>query len=72
MVKKKINPSEDDTEVEVETKASNSELKPYAEEAHEFLKILGKWVYLKVTSPSGYSDYHEETRKFLEKFKVKK
>jgi len=49
----------------------NAKGKPYAEEAHEFLKVLGKWVELKKTFPSGYVDYHEATRKFLENFKNK-
>lgn len=53
-------------------KADDAESKPYAEEAHEFLKILGKWVLLKSTHPSGYDDYHEATRKWLESFKNKK
>jgi hypothetical protein len=51
---------------------SDAEAKLYAEEAHEFLKILGKWVILKSTHPSGYDDYHEVTRKWLESFKKKK
>ncbi len=42
--------------------------KPFAEEAHAFLKVLGKWVELKKTFPSGYVDYHEATRKFLVDF----
>ncbi len=42
--------------------------KPFAEEAHNFLKVLGKWVELKKTFPSGYVDYHEATRKFLVDF----
>jgi len=59
-------------EVESETSApvyDKKSAKPYAEEAHEFLKVLGKWVELKKTFPSGYVDYHEATRKFLEDFK---
>lgn len=53
-------------------KNENSGPLPYTEEAHEFLKILGKWVILKSTHPSGYDDYHEATRKWLESFKNKK
>lgn len=67
--KSKKEVAESETEVTV---VSNKPTKPYAEEAHEFLKVLGKWVELKKTFPSGYVEYHEATRKFLEDFKSKK
>lgn len=72
MVKKKSKASET-TEAEEDVAIPLAPLndKPYAEDAHEFLKILGKWVLLKSTHPSGYNDYHEATRKWLEKFKEK-
>lgn len=59
------------TEEEVSKKTATNN-KPYTEDAHEFLKILGKWVYLRSTNPSQYDKYHEETRKWLESFKSKK
>lgn len=59
--------SEEESVIEVKP----SKIKPYTEEAHEFLKVLGKWVELKKTFPSGYVEYHEATRKFLENFKNK-
>ncbi len=66
---KKSKKTEEESEEILTVKKST---KPYAEEAHEFLKILGKWVELKKTFPSGYVEYHEATRKFLEDFKNKK
>lgn len=69
---KKLVLEPEEIEEEVATSVTDTDAKPFAEDAHEFLKILGKWVWLKSTHPSGYNDYHEATRKWLEKFKDKK
>lgn len=72
MVKKKSKASEtSEAEEDVAIPPAPLNDKPYAEDAHEFLKILGRWVVLKSTHPSGYNDYHEVTRKWLEKFRGK-
>lgn len=67
--KPQVDSEETEEVMNVKIAAAN---KPYTQEAHDFLKLLGKWVELKVTFPSGYIAYHEATRKFLEDFKNKK
>ncbi len=67
-MKKKVKEETTKDDIEQLTVPAVAKGKPFAEEAHAFLKVLGKWVELKKTFPSGYVDYHEATRKFLVDF----
>jgi hypothetical protein len=67
-MKKKVKPEVTEVDTEQQSVPVAAKGKLFAEEAHAFLKVLGKWVELKKTFPSGYVDYHEATRKFLEEF----